>query len=202
MDFFTSGLIPSAYAQIDHFLTPSEHSELLTYVARREVYFESTMTSTEDPDYRRSKTLYYFPCFNALVCDRIQTRLPEVMSRLTIEPFPISQIEAQLTAHGDGDYYKIHNDNGSSDTATREVTYVYYFYREPKPFSGGELILYDSRVENGFYVQAESFHRIEPRNNSVIFFLSRCLHEVRPVRCSSRAFIDSRFTINGWVRRA
>jgi Rps23 Pro-64 3,4-dihydroxylase Tpa1-like proline 4-hydroxylase len=39
-------------------------------------------------------------------------------------PFSISQIESQMTSHNDGNYYKIHNDNGSPDTATRELTYV------------------------------------------------------------------------------
>ncbi|MGB8690572.1 MAG: proline hydroxylase, partial [Microcoleus sp.] len=34
-----------------------------------------------------------------------------------------------------------------------------------------------------------------------VFFLSRYMHEVLPVSCPSKAFADSRFTINGWVRR-
>lgn len=127
--------------------------------------------------------------------------LPDVISKLEIPPFTISQIESQLTAHNDGNYYKLHNDNGSLETATRELSYVYYFYREPKPFSGGELRIYDSRIENNFYVAAKSSKTVEPRNNSIMFFLSRYLHEVLPVSCPSKAFADSRFTINGWVRR-
>ncbi len=74
--------------------------------------------------------------------------------------------------------------------------------QEPKAFSGGELLLYNSKIENNLYVNAESFTKIEPRNNSIVFFLSRCMHEVLPVNCKSKAFADSRFTINGWVRRA
>lgn len=95
----------------------------------------------------------------------------------------------------------MHNDNGSSETQNRELTYVYYFYREPKPFSGGELLLYDSKIENNYYVQADSFKTVEPRNNSIVFFPSRYLHEVKLVSCPSKAFADSRFTINGWIRR-
>lgn len=34
----------------------------------------------------------------------------------------------------------------------------------------------------------------------IIFFLSRYMHEVLPVKCPSRNFADSRFTINGWIR--
>jgi Rps23 Pro-64 3,4-dihydroxylase Tpa1-like proline 4-hydroxylase len=63
------------------------------------------------------------------------------------------------------------------------------------------LLIYDSKIENNFYVNADSYQAVEPRNNSIVFFLSRYLHEVLPVSCPSKAFADSRFTINGWVRR-
>ena len=54
---------------------------------------------------------------------------------------------------------------------------------------------------HGYYVAADSARLIEPRNNSIIFFLSRYMHEVLPVSCPSQSFADSRFTVNGWVRR-
>jgi Rps23 Pro-64 3,4-dihydroxylase Tpa1-like proline 4-hydroxylase len=182
-------------------LTLEEKNRLLDYVLQQESAFAPTSTSTGDLDYRRSMILYSFPEFSKLIVNRIKAILPDVFRTLGLSPFPLSQIESQLTSHNDGNYYKVHNDNGSPDTATREFTYVYYFYREPKPFSGGELIIYDSKIENNFYVQADSFKTVEPRNNSIVFFPSRYLHEVLPVSCPSKAFADSRFTINGWVRR-
>lgn len=194
-------ILASNYVQIDNFLTIAEKNQLLDYVLRRESAFVPTRTSTDDPGYRQSMILHAFPEFSELMTNRIQAIIPDVFSKLGLPSFGIAQIEAQLTAHNDGNYYKVHNDNGSSETATRELTYVYYFYREPKPFSGGELRLYDTKVENGFYVGAESFKTVEPRNNSIVFFPSRYLHEVLPVHCPSQAFADSRFTINGWLRR-
>jgi SM-20-related protein len=194
-------LIESEYVQIDNFLTVEEHKKLLDYVFQQEANFVPTSTSTGDLNYRRSMILHSFPEFSQLVVNRIQAILPDVFRKLNLPSFPIADIEAQLTSHNDGNYYKVHNDNGSPDTATREFTYVYYFYREPKAFSGGELIIYDSKIENNFYVQADSYKTVEPRNNSIVFFLSRYLHEVLPVSCPSQAFADGRFTINGWVRR-
>jgi Rps23 Pro-64 3,4-dihydroxylase Tpa1-like proline 4-hydroxylase len=187
--------------QFDNCLTQEELKELLYYVLQRESAFVPTSTSTGDTDYRRSMILYSFPEFSKLIVNRIQAILPNVFSKLGISPFPISEIETQLTSHNDGNYYKVHNDNGSPDTASRELTYVYYFYREPKPFSGGELLIYDSKIENNFYVKADSFKTVEPRNNSIVFFSSRYLHEVLPISCPSKAFADSRFTLNGWIRR-
>jgi len=192
----------SEYIQIDNFLTPDEHQRLLDYVTQHRSEFVSTQTSTQAANYRESVVLYAFPEFHDLISQRIHQLFPDILSKLGMTPFQISQIEAQLTAHNHGNFYKIHNDNGSPDTATRELTYVYYFYQEPKPFSGGELVIYDSRIENNYYVQAETFRTVEPRNNSIVFFLSRYMHEVLPVNCPSQQFADSRFTINGWIRRA
>ncbi|HEY9666576.1 MAG TPA: 2OG-Fe(II) oxygenase [Coleofasciculaceae cyanobacterium] len=194
-------ILVSDWVQIDNFLTIDEKKQLLNYVWQAESDFVPTSTSTGDLNYRQSTILYSFPEFSQLIVNRIQAILPDVFRKLKLSPFPVGQIETQLTAHNNGNYYKIHNDNGSPDTATRELTYVYYFYREPKPFSGGELLIYDSKLENNFYVKADSSHRVEPRNNSIVFFLSRYLHEVLPVHCPSQAFADSRFTINGWIRR-
>ena len=197
----TPTVLPSQVVQIDHFLTEVEQAKLLAYTLQKENEFVSSSTATGAIDYRRSLVLHHFPEFVDLISQRIQAVLPQVIQQLQIPTFTVSQIEAQLTAHNHGNFYKIHNDNGSPDAATRELTYVYYFYRQPKAFSGGELRLYHSRIEQGMYVQDESFQTVDPRHNSIVFFLSRIMHEVMPVSCPSQAFADSRFTINGWIRR-
>ncbi|MEZ2320796.1 MAG: 2OG-Fe(II) oxygenase [Microcoleus sp.] len=191
----------SRYAQIENFLTASEKNKLIKYVLAKESEFVSTSTSTKAEDYRRSMVLHSFPEFSQLMINRIKAILPDVLRKLNLPSFSVGDIEAQLTLHNDNNYYKLHNDSGSPETATRFFTYVYYFNREPKAFTGGELQIYDSKIENNFYVAADSFKTVEPRNNSIVFFLSRYMHEVLPVSCPSKAFADSRFTINGWVRR-
>ncbi|MEP0910091.1 2OG-Fe(II) oxygenase [Leptolyngbya sp. GB1-A1] len=198
---FSDGVLPSESVQIDDFLSPEEHQMLLNYVLEREAEFVSTTTSTGDESYRQSVVLYDFPEVHSFITDRIRSIVPDVVKALGLPSFTAQDIEAQITGHNDGNYYRIHNDNGSPDTATRELTYVYYFYRQPKAFSGGELLIYDSRIEDNFFVQADTFQTIDPRNNSIVLFLSRYMHEVLPVRCPSRSFADSRFTVNGWIRR-
>jgi hypothetical protein len=42
-----------------------------------------------------------------------------VLRKLNIPSFPLGEIEAQLTMHNDNNFYKLHNDSGSPDTATR-----------------------------------------------------------------------------------
>lgn len=148
-----SEIIPSPYALIENFLSPQQLSELLRYSINKQPEFVPTTNSANDPNYRRSFYLTYFPEFSELM------------------------------------------------SATRVLTYVYYFHREPKSFTGGELVIYDSKSENGYLVAAKSHKVIQPTNNTIIFFPSQCMHEVLPVSCPSEYFADSRFTINGWLRR-
>jgi Rps23 Pro-64 3,4-dihydroxylase Tpa1-like proline 4-hydroxylase len=192
----------SRYALMNNFFTEAEHQELLEYVAAKQSEFVPTTTSTKATNYRLSMVLHKFPRFRELMLEKVRAILPDVLAKLNIPAFPIADIESQLTAHNDGNFYKIHNDSGSPDTATRFFTYVYYFYQEPKAFTGGELKIYDSKIQGNYYVQSDTFKLIEPINNSVVFFLSRYMHEVLPVSCPSKQFMDGRFTINGWVRRA
>ena len=62
--------------------------------------------------------------------------------------------------------------------------------------------LYDEKIDNNYLKQANSFKKIAPKNNSIIFFLSRYWHEVLPVNCPSKNFADGRFTINGWLHKS
>jgi SM-20-related protein len=195
----TETIQSAKYVILRNFLSEAERSNLLNYVLTHETDFVPTTTSTGAIDYRKSKILYSFPEVADLMMPRIQSALFTVFAHLPA--FQSTDIEMQLTAHNDGNYYKIHNDNGSAEVANRALTYVFYFYREPKGFSGGELRLYDSKIENGFYQCAKSFREVVPENNSIIFFQSHAMHEVMPVNCRSQEFADSRFTINGWIRR-
>ncbi|NEP46595.1 MAG: proline hydroxylase, partial [Okeania sp. SIO2H7] len=196
-----AGVIPSRYIQLTNFLDSTLHQQILDYAVRQEPAFVGSSTSTGDLDYRQSSVLHHFPEFADIMRGEIHRAFSDVIAALKINPFNITQVEAQLTAHNDGHYYKVHNDNGSEDTATRVLTYVYYFYQDPKPFAGGALRIYDSRIQNNYYVQADSFQDVTPLNNSIVFFPSYYMHEVLPIVCPSRQFSDSRFTINGWVRQ-
>lgn len=189
--------------QFDNFLTPEEKNRLLDYVLQHESDFVASTIEDPNPElaiHRQSLVLHSFPEFEELIVNRIHAVLPDVLSKLGLPSFSSSRIETQLTAHNDSDYYKLHNDNASQNDASREITYVYYFHREPKPFTGGELRIYDSKIKDETYY-ADSFKIIEPRNNSIVFFPSRYMHEVLTVSCPSQAFADSRFTMNGWIWR-
>lgn len=199
----TETILPAQYIQIDNFLPAADYQQLLDYVLNSQSEFTSTgaLTNSEYyPEHRNSQVIFY-PQYTQPVTERVRRLAPELMEKFDIPAFLIDKIEVQLTAHNDGEYFRFHNDNGSDMTASRQITYVYYFYREPKGFSGGELLIYDTRVEGERHFKTEQSQKVEPLNNSIVFFPSHYMHEVLPVRCPSQAFADSRFTVNGWVHR-
>jgi SM-20-related protein len=109
-------------------------------------------------------------------------------------------VEAQLTASNDGEFFRPHNDNAHEALERREMTFVYYFHCEPKGFRGGGLRIYESPLAPVPGIDAPHA-TMPPRQNQVVFFPSHLMHEVRPTHVSSRAFADSRFTVNGWLHR-
>jgi Rps23 Pro-64 3,4-dihydroxylase Tpa1-like proline 4-hydroxylase len=109
----------------------------------------------------------------------------------------------QLTASNDGDFFTAHADASPEHhaVAAREITFVYYLHRMPRPYGGGGLLLYEGVPGQPVYDRGADVRLIDPQNNCLIAFTSDRWHEVDMVRCPSGAFADSRFTVNGWLRQ-
>lgn len=196
--------LPAQAVQIEHFLDAADHAEALNIALSQAANFVGSSTTTHAANYRESSILYatLYPDFYHLLSQKIQAVLPSVLPQIPIPEFDISEVEMQMTAHNDGCFYKVHNDSGDIPTRTRQITYVYYFSQEPQAFTGGELKLYDTELKNGGQQPLAASQIVQPLNNSIVLFDSRLMHEVLPVSCPSRAFAHSRFTLNGWLRRA
>jgi len=197
-------ILNNDYYCIDNFLTPEEISLLWNFVEENRENFEPTKTSTNAVDYRKSFVLpaTYFPALYAALSSRLMFLFPKIAYELVHPEFEVGSVEMQLTATNDGGFYKTHNDSGHAESQKRELTYVYYFNREPKQFTGGALQLYKTDLNSGeLELPDEQSILIEPIHNRIIFFDSRLMHQVLPARVASKDFFDSRFTLNGWINR-
>ena len=195
-------LIRHPVVQIDGFLAASELAWLMELTFAAENRFVPARLSDAREDYRQALMLPAPHELWQLMTGKIRAVMLEVMSRLHMGRFTVGNIDCQVTASGDGGYFKAHTDAGVNETIKRQLTYVYYFNREPKGFTGGELRIYDDTIRNGKLAATESFQLIEPRHNSIVFFQAPVMHEVMPVSVPSSQFRDARFTVNGWVDRA
>ena len=136
-----------------------------------------------------------------LVIPRLRSILPCVLARLGVQGLDQYLVEMNVTAHLAGGYFRPHRDDSHQIHHCRRVSYVYYFHRQPKRFSGGDLLLYDTDLEaKEADPKPHSFFRVKPRHNSLVFFPSSYVHEITPVECASQDFADGRFTVNGWIR--
>ncbi len=193
---------------LDEFLAPQELEELTRFTLEHETEFQASevVAPTSERgvvnyDHRRSRVLMDLGAHQQRMLARIKTVLPEVLEKLGMSEFDISGLEMQITASNDGDFFHFHSDNGSDRVAARHLTFVYFFHREPKQFEGGELRIHDAHLEDGAYVTEGSYQTLIPQQNQIVFFPCELLHEITPVECRSQAFADSRFTLNGWLRR-
>ncbi|MFT3768892.1 MAG: 2OG-Fe(II) oxygenase [Minicystis sp.] len=192
---------PDGVARFTDFLPHDEHERLLAEALALEAQFVESSTEGAD-DYRQSLVIYDAEKLAPTFLAHVRALIPEVCRRLAVPPLPPNaRMELQLTAHNDGHFYKVHTDNDSLDAAAREVSFIYYFHRRPRCFSGGDLVVYEREGHYGLKLGPGRPERIDPTDNSIVFFRSARLHEVLPIHCASRAFADSRFTLNGWVWR-
>ena len=191
----------------DEFLVAEEWQNLMRYTYARSNDFCATRvvgangSNHVDSSYRRSRVLFDVGEFREVFRERIFAFLPHVLAGLNFPSFPVSDLEIQLTATNNGEFFRRHNDNGTSSLSSRLITFVYFFYRQPRPFNGGELCIFDTELEDGEYRAPGPYSLVTPAQNQICFFVSEYLHEVLPVECRSTDFMDSRFTVNGWLHR-
>jgi SM-20-related protein len=195
-------LVRARHVRYVDLLGAAEKARLLDRVIARAADLAPSRVGGPIREHRRSRVVDRPEELTAALVRRVRELVPQLCEQLEVAPFLVGQIEAQITVHNDGDYYRVHTDNGTEETRTREISYVYYFHRQPKQFTGGELALFDAGLDGeGRTVPLGSPIVVEPADDSLVAFPSSCLHEVRPVEMPSHALEDGRFTVNGWVRR-
>lgn len=189
------------YHVIDDFLSPDEHRDMLAYALQHESEFESGTVEGKASPHRQNQVIMGFAdtAHSRLLQNRLLTWLPYLNRALEIDPFPLGGVESQLTASNDGHYYRLHCDAGGSHASERVLTCVYYFFRQPRPFSGGGLRLYDVLEQENRRMPMNSFRELQPVSNRLLVFHSTVYHELVRIRCPSRQFADSRFAVTNWL---
>jgi len=197
--------VPAPVAQsapvriIRNYLPKPMAQRLLAHALGNRDAFKASSVTTNDEDYRRSRVLFLDGELREQLEARVRQTLFDAAASLNVQVPPGCTFDSQLTASGHGDFFKSHRDRGNDgeEACNRLLTYVYYLNREPRPFSGGELRMYD--FVDGSWNPADSYRTLTPEHNMLIVFPSWANHEVLPVIVPSGAFDDSRFTINGWL---
>lgn len=198
-------LVPS-HAVFDDFLLPGDAAALLDFAFTHRGGFQPTeiMRSahrTAERDWRKS--FEYHGELGRIVAPfehAIRERFDAICAAAGTRPFPLHALDLALSAHCDGGFYRQHFDTmtaGERDgtAGDRIVSCVYYFHREPRVFSGGDLLMHP-------LAGAADPVTIAPRHNRLAVFPSIAPHEVAETHVPGDAWENARFSLNCWLLRA
>ena len=200
------GTYPAPFVRMKDFLTAQECDRLFALALARREHFgaarvvddaeeggrvkpEARITLEMESRARRDVRLWFLP--------RLEHAIPEILTRLRLEDLGRYRIEMNIRVYPAGGFYTIHCDNRVAPFRDRVLSFICFFHPEPKRFSGGDLLLYDSNQRGGHPVPA--FSRIEPFRGGIVFFMSEDWHQVTPVECDADDFGAGRFVLSGHV---
>jgi Rps23 Pro-64 3,4-dihydroxylase Tpa1-like proline 4-hydroxylase len=212
----TLGPMPP-HGVIDDFLPDAERLALLTWAVGEQSAFKPAKVFTGEggrqqrinPDSRRALRHPGLGPFESLMRTRLLARLPQIMAAAGYNGPEPHSIEFELNAYGEGAHFAPHIDIplGPRRRATDErkgedrfVSAIYYFFDEPKGFSGGALRLYRFGADPSSCGKADSIV-FEPIQNRLVAFPSWARHAVETVSCKSGEFRHHRFALNCWFCR-
>lgn len=199
-------LQPAPFVIFDNFLAQEERDCFWqTAMGSKEAFFDAGIRCnngrTIDHDRRISSTLALGKADKDLFYQKIQPRLDELRSLFLMPKMSYKKMEIKMTAHSQGGFFNIHQD-GFTDVqgSTRHLSWLYYFHLQPKRYSGGDLILFDStRVLKTHRFHEEKYTRYIPVDNQLVCFPSYFYHGVTPVELLQPGFESNRFAISGHI---
>lgn len=198
--------VPPPHVLIRDFMTEAELAQVLAFTLAHADGFQDAGTyeqpkESDSTKGRRSRILDgpANGAMAALILPKLQALLPKLWPQLGMNPLLLRNLECQITAHGDGDFFAIHTDNSPAEIAYRRMSYVYYFHREPKQFSGGHLCLYNTLLQDGYSKCGQLAADIDPPRNGLMIFPTHIYHRVSPIQSASSTLTDQRLTLNGWL---
>ncbi len=200
------GTCPAPFVRMKDFLTAQECDYMFALALARREHFgaarvwsnaeegprvkpESRITLEMKPGARRDFRLWFLP--------RLERAIPEILARLRLEDPGRYRITMNVRVYPAGGFYTVHRDNSVDSHRDRVLSFICFFHPEPRRFSGGDLLLYDSNQRGGHPVPA--FSRIKPLRGGIVFFMSGDWHQVTPVECDADDFGAGRFVLSGHV---
>ena len=197
---------PSAFVRLENFLDPAHHHEMLALMTSGAEAFEPSTVGADGVNGREPRVVLTSRISHRLVAIEgvrqwmrplIEECLQSIATRLGVAPFVTASIDIKCTVYGDQCFFKTHSD--SISFPTRRISFVYYFHHQPKRYSGGGLLLYDGDTADPSTHCHTRSTRLDPIDNSIVFFPSGTFHEVTRVVSPSGRLEDGRFTLAGHV---
>ena len=202
-----SGVWPAPFVHIENFLPRAEHEHMCAIALSLAADFAGGRVGPPedrriDESHRRGLAVDHVASdrFGTTLVPRCLALLPSIRRRLRLNPRTADRaVGVSLAAYPHGGFAGPHCDTGPRPYPRLQLHCVYFFHRDPRAFSGGDLLLYDTDVETGDYDRF-AFSRIVPASNSLLVLPTSCYHEVTQVTSRSTALADARLSATVLLR--
>lgn len=192
--------LPAPYMIVRDFLTGEQQETLLSWTLANESRFNLRSVLVDGVEAVHKNRLDGVGPLERVLASRLQNEYSDWIRQLRVSPFQLGGLEFRIGAYGDGAHFDFHLDIASGKDApegSRMLTGVYYYYREPKKFSGGDLRLFHL----GAAPESDDYVSVPPEQNTLVVFPSWVGHSVTTIHCPGDDFGDSRFALNCWLHR-
>jgi len=195
------------HAIVRNFLGRRLVRQLLQHVDREHarfvpapVYRPQEHKGVTDAGVRNCAVLFSIEPFHEVFEPRILGVLGVALAKLGLVDRTAVAAEFEFCSYGSGGLFKPHHDVKPKGPP-RIASCIYYFFRDPLGFRGGELRLYPWPGLGAAHMSSTPWVDVVPSCDSLVIFPSALRHEVRPVTCASGDWADRRFTVNCWAHR-
>lgn len=209
-----AGTLPAPWVVLRDFLAPAERDRLLSFYLERELSFHPPKVA--DDERERELTFLKAPidkdeglraAFDESLGDLCVRRFGDAMRGvagrfgIATDTIEDGDLLFYLLAYRAGNAFPPHVDHTEPE-GTRRLTLnaVYTFWREPRSFTGGDLLLFDTDADGTSY-DAAAYTRMRPSANSLIVFPSDRYHAVTEIRSTDDTFVNGRFVLTGVLLR-
>ena len=187
------GALPTPFLHLRNFLAPAESARLRQWAeASRSLFRPARLMTGEGvqmlPRQHRAFNLHSDGQTTeaAWLIPKVRAILPRVTAALGIDIAPEGADWIKLAVQPNEGFSWPHRD-------PFELVVVCYIHQEPRPFSGGDLLLHDSEPDTKAE-DVRAFSRVKPIGNSAVFYPGPAFHEITPVACSSDDLLSARLT--------
>ena len=133
----------------------------------------------------------------ALLEQHILKIVPDAIKKLGMRYHQVKSTSLEIAATGNGQFAKTHSDRMLNQPLMSKIAFVYYFHKVPKAFTGGDILVYDTDIQQD--KAGVKFTKIHHTNNRIVAYPSCFYHEITQVSSPSGLFADCRFAIPFWV---
>jgi len=194
--------------------TKERNKKILEEASSKKKHFvDASVHKGVDKTFRSNKVCYYDELYvnkrkQSIILKSFEDLFADQKFResLASSPYPLSEFmatdihETQISRYGHNAKYEYHIDRFASQT--RQISIIYYFFKEPKKWEGGQLEITKSPIFDGKEIDKYVGNKIiTPQNNMIIVFGGGSAHRVLPTK-SPKKFNDGRFSMNCWVGKS